>query len=171
MEVVLENFNPKTSTDCPGGDWLGQRSGAQKVPPLPPQVPGAEVRAAGPPVGGASPAQGPDDECLFAMCMFCIFSRFAALAAGAAGKKACLLRAAHLLTVMNDSLLPASSPPLCPGGPGSSEVFTNGWKRRQTGFVRPHSRQSKEVPSQLAPCWWSTHLCVLLGAVSLSLLK
>lgn len=153
MEVILENFYPKTSTDCPGGDWLGQRSGAQNVPPSYPLSKFLELKSE--PLGllweGPLGAQGPDDECLFAMCMFCIFSRFAALAAGAAGKKACLLCAAHLLTVMNDSLLPASSLPLCPGGRGSSEVFTNGWKPRQTGIVGPHSGERKEVPSQLAP--------------------
>lgn len=162
MEVVLENFNPKTSTDCPGGDWLGQRSGAQKVPPFPPQVPGAEVRATGPPVGGASPAQGPDDECLFAMCMFCIFSRFAALAAGAAGKKACLLRAAHLLTVMNDSLLPASSPPLCPEALEalrSLQMAGNGDRQALSG---PIADRARRCPASLLPvggpltsvCYW-----------------
>lgn len=105
---------------------------------------------------GEGPLRGsrsPDDERLFAMYMFCIFSRFAALAAGAAGKKAALLGAAHLLTVINDSLLP--SPPPCRSAHeagGSSEIFTNGWKPRQTGIVRPQGGQGKAVPSQLAPC-------------------
>lgn len=159
MEVILENFNPKTSADCPGWGLAGSEIRHPKVPSPTPLSKLLELKSElgllweGPPR-----ARGPDDECLFAMCMFCIFSSFAALAAGAAGKRACLLCAAHLLTVMNDSLLPASSPPLCPGGPGSSEVFTNGWKPRQTGIVRPRSGESKEVPSQLAPYRSSAHL-------------
>lgn len=74
-------LTPKPQQIVQDGDWLGQRSGTQKsLLPLPPPFSQfLELKAellAGLLWKGPPRAQGPDDGCLFAMCMFCIFSSF-----------------------------------------------------------------------------------------------
>lgn len=152
---MSEHFNPGPPQTVQDGDWRGRRSGTPEVPVF--RGPGAGGRALGSPrVGrGLVRAPGPDDERLFATPMFCIFSRSAARAAGAAGKNAALLGAAHLLTVINDSSLPASSLPLCPRGRGRlGDLQTAG---TQTDRRCQAAGRRKDSGAQPACSLWMVH--------------